>query len=161
MLRALIASTALTLLLVGGAAHAAEPELGPEQLREASAILGDTWSPFCPGRTLSSCTSGKAAEWREDVRRWLAEGRTREEILARLQARVPDFTLETVPETGGTRYGPWVLGGLFLVALAGLGLFHARKGVGPAGGEASTVTDAKPETADRRALSRELEELED
>lgn len=160
MLRALLCSLTLT-LLAGNLAYAASPELSPEQLREASAILGDTWSPFCPGRTLTSCTSGKAAEWREDVRRWLAEGLTRDEIYARLQKRVPGFTLNTVPETGGTRYGPWVMGGLFLIALAGLGLFHARKSPPKAGGETSAPPKHEHANLDRRALSLELEALED
>jgi cytochrome c-type biogenesis protein CcmH/NrfF len=128
-------------------------------LREASAIFGETWSPFCPGRTLASCTSRAASEWRQDVREWLAKGATREEVMDRLRERRPNFQFETIPNTEGMRYGPWVLGGLFLAILAALGVFHARRSAGPTGGEASPVPAAP--AVDRRALDRELEALED
>lgn len=144
----------------GEAPAAANVRLDEAQLREATSIFDDTWSPFCPGRTLSSCTSGKAAEWREDVRKWLAEGLSREEVMARLQARVPGFTLDTIPDSEGVRYGPWVLGGLFVAALGVLGAYHARRGsLRPS--ETETTKEKEGSSVDRKALAAELEALED
>jgi cytochrome c-type biogenesis protein CcmH/NrfF len=54
-------------------------------------------SPFCPGRTLASCSSQSAAEWLADVRVWVAEGATDEEITGRLQSRTPEFDLSADP----------------------------------------------------------------
>lgn len=145
-------------LLAVGVAAAPAPESDPAQLREASAIFDSTWSPFCPGRTLASCTSGKASEWREDVRGWLAEGLTREQVMDRLQQRVPGFTLETVPDSGGIRIGPWILGGLFAIALLVLAWFHSRRT------PQTETREANPKQAtgeEARLLARELELLED
>ena len=145
------------LLVTGLLVGAPEPQLDEEQLREASAIFDETWSPFCPGRTLSSCTSGQAMKWREDVRSWLAQGESRQAILDKLQARVPDFTLETVPDTGGTRYGPIALGGVFAVALVGLAWQHGRR---REGAEAPAAPDTSAGNPDAERLARELEDLD-
>ena len=89
----------LMLVLLQGVATAQpagspeEVELSLEDRRHASALSSSTLSPFCPGRTLSSCPSGKATEWRRDIRTWVAEGLDDKEILARLQARAPGFQL--------------------------------------------------------------------
>lgn len=145
------------LLLALGLAAAPPPDLTEAQLREASAIFAETWSPFCPGHTLSTCTSGKAAQWRGDIRVWLAEGLTRDQIMARLQARVPQFSLDTVPDTGGARYGPWVLGGAFALILGGLAWATARRSREP-----DPAPPAAPprEGEDARRLARELEAID-
>ncbi len=153
---------ALLLATSGSLALAAdaEPQLTPEQLRIASSIMDDTWSPFCPHRTLSSCTSGQAGAWREDIRRWLAEGHTREQIIEKLQERVPGFTLNTIPDTDGIRYGPWVLGALFAVVLAVLAVIHSRRS-----SKVPPQTRAEPASApggrDRRLLDAQLAALDD
>jgi cytochrome c-type biogenesis protein CcmH/NrfF len=65
--------------------------------REAVGIIRSTASPFCPGKTLDSCPSSKAAEWRQDVHDWTRAGVTPEEVRARLQARAPGFDLSVRP----------------------------------------------------------------
>lgn len=57
-------------------------------------------SPFCPGRTISSCTSPAAAKWRNDIETWVAEGVPSEEIKARLEARA-GRDLSFVPTSDG------------------------------------------------------------
>jgi hypothetical protein len=58
-------------------------------------------SPFCPGRTLSDCPSSYAAEWRQDIRVWIAEGLSTEEIRKRLEQRLPEGAeLSGAPDTG-------------------------------------------------------------
>jgi cytochrome c-type biogenesis protein CcmH/NrfF len=61
-------------------------------------------SPFCPGKTLNSCPSPKAGEWRRDIREWVGEGVPEPEIRDRLQARVPGFDLSIPPVKSG-----WVI----------------------------------------------------
>lgn len=75
------------------------PELTSEQMRQASSITANTLSPFCPGATLAMCTSRQASTWRADIRTWVAEEVSSEEILSRLQARVPEFQLSAQPNS--------------------------------------------------------------
>lgn len=91
-------------------ASPAEQEPSPRVAGLARSIM----SPFCPGRTLQSCPSPEAARWVADIREWTAEGRSDEQILQRLQARVPGFALAGPPTSTG-----WLLG-LLPVAAASL-----------------------------------------
>jgi len=68
------------------------------------AIVRNTASPFCPGKTLNSCPSPKAGEWRRDIREWVGDGVPEPEIRDRLQARVPGFDLSIPPVKSG-----WVI----------------------------------------------------
>jgi cytochrome c-type biogenesis protein CcmH/NrfF len=75
-------------LLFGvSAATAADGEATAEPEGWAYKISHDLMSPFCPGRTLSACTSPQA----DDLRMWLivqeASGRSREDVEAELFER--------------------------------------------------------------------------
>jgi cytochrome c-type biogenesis protein CcmH/NrfF len=76
----------------------------PPEGRQVQTIVRNTLSPFCPGKTLDSCPSPKAGEWRRDIRAWVAAGVPEPEIRARLQERVPDFDLRIPPVKSG-----WVI----------------------------------------------------
>jgi cytochrome c-type biogenesis protein CcmH/NrfF len=76
----------------------------PTEGRQVQLIVRNTASPFCPGKTLNSCPSPKAGEWRRDIRAWVAEGVPGPEIRDRLQARVPGFDLSIPPVKSG-----WVI----------------------------------------------------
>ena len=67
-----------------------------ESERQAEAISRSIMSPFCPGRTVSSCPN--AQPWREDIRKWVREGVDSEEIKRRLAERVPKHDLAGVPK---------------------------------------------------------------
>lgn len=69
--------------------------------RQARRIVQTTSSPFCPGKTLDSCPSPKAGEWRREIDAWTAEGVSEAEIRERLQSRVPIFPLEVPPVRWG------------------------------------------------------------
>ncbi len=69
--------------------------------RQVQSIVRNTASPFCPGKTLDSCPSPKAGEWRRDIRGWVEEGVAKPEIRDRLQARVPSFDLSIPPVKSG------------------------------------------------------------
>jgi cytochrome c-type biogenesis protein CcmH/NrfF len=91
-------------------ASPSEQEPSPRVAGLARSIM----SPFCPGRTLQSCPSPEASRWVADIREWTAQGRSDEQILQRLQARVPGFALAGPPASTG-----WLLG-LVPVAAASL-----------------------------------------
>jgi len=71
-----------------------------QESRRAHAIASRIMSPFCPGSTVASCTSPRAAAWRADILSWVREGRTDEEIRARLQSQVPGRDLSGTPDSG-------------------------------------------------------------
>jgi cytochrome c-type biogenesis protein CcmH/NrfF len=75
-----------------------------QESRQIQAIVRTTNSPFCPGKTLDSCPSPRAAQWRQDINAWVADGVEEEEIRERLQSRVPSFELRPAPVKTG-----WVI----------------------------------------------------
>jgi cytochrome c-type biogenesis protein CcmH/NrfF len=96
-------ATISAFLLAFGSASASAEEI-PAQSRQVQSIVRNTASPFCPGKTLDSCPSPKAGEWRRDIREWVGEGVPEPEIRDRLQARVPGFDLSIPPVKSG-----WVI----------------------------------------------------
>jgi cytochrome c-type biogenesis protein CcmH/NrfF len=122
---------------------AAAAGLPPEELeRQAEAISRSIMSPFCPGRTVSACPN--AGPWREDIRKWVAEGVDAEEIRRRLSERVPEHNLMGVPKN---RLG-WVLPVGLGVGAIGILIFLLRYLVSAkAGGSASGSREAAPAPA--------------
>jgi len=93
----------LVLFALGCASVPAE-DASTDEGRQVQSIVRNTLSPFCPGKTLNSCPSPKAGEWRRDIRTWVEEGVPEPEIRERLQARVPAFDLSIPPVKSG-----WVI----------------------------------------------------
>lgn len=77
------------------------PVDGSSESRQVQTIVRTTNSPFCPGKTLDSCPSPRAAEWRQDINSWVGEGVPESEIRERLQKRVPSFDLSVAPVKSG------------------------------------------------------------
>jgi cytochrome c-type biogenesis protein CcmH/NrfF len=106
--------------------------LPPDEIeRQAEAIARSIMSPFCPGRTVSACPN--AGPWREDIRKWVAEGVNADEIKRRLGERVPEHNLMGVPKN---RLG-WVLPVGLGVGAIGILIFLLRYLVSPKAGSAS------------------------
>ena len=95
---------AISALLFAFACAPAPVEDAPDEGRQVQTIVRNTASPFCPGKTLNSCPSPKAGEWRRDIREWVVDGVPEPEIRDRLQARVPGFDLSIPPVKSG-----WVI----------------------------------------------------
>ena len=126
-------------------ARADGPAAGPamsaeERDRQAEAIARTVMSPFCPGRTLSSCPN--AAPWRADIRQWVSEGVPADEIRSRLAARVPTQDLTGMPQN---RLG-WLLPSALGVGAIGLLVFLLRYLIkpGPPPPPPGPTTEAKP-----------------
>jgi len=97
-----IGFVSMVFLMLGCAS--ARAEATPAEGRQVQSIVRNTASPFCPGKTLDSCPSPKAGEWRRDIREWVGEGVAEPEIRDRLQARMPGFDLSIPPVKSG-----WVI----------------------------------------------------
>ena len=87
-------------LLLGASTATAEGEATAEPEGWAYKLPNELMSPFCPGRTLSACTSPQA----DDLRMWLivqeASGRSREDVEAELFERWGDV-LRPAPRAEG------------------------------------------------------------
>jgi cytochrome c-type biogenesis protein CcmH/NrfF len=81
--------------------------VAPAALAQSAETEGWAWSyfnevmsPFCPGRTLSACTSGQA----DTLRMWIlvqeAAGRSQEDVHAELIAKYGDVVLSAPRPTG-------------------------------------------------------------
>ncbi len=93
---------AFSALLFGlGCAPVPAEDIPADEGRQVQSIVRNTLSPFCPGKTLNSCPSPKAGEWRLDIREWVEAGVPEPEIRDRLQARVPMFDLSIPPVKSG------------------------------------------------------------
>ena len=88
-------------LLGGAAACDSGSPKDSTKSRAVQTIVRTTNSPFCPGKTLDSCPSPKAAAWRTDINEWVEADVPVEEIRERLQERVPAFDLEPKPVSSG------------------------------------------------------------
>lgn len=109
-----LAFAAIMSFLPGARANVDEAEVD----RRAQEIIRTTMSPFCPGRTLDSCPSPNAADWRDDVRKWVAEGVPTPEIRERLTRRVPDVDITGAPSTALDAVLPILLTVLAVLLLA-------------------------------------------
>lgn len=124
------------LFLVAGAAAAAPAE----EQTWGYALAHELMSPYCPGRTLSACTSGEAAELRQWILLQEAAGASREDVIATLEERFGDV-IRSTPEAEGWGLAAWLLPGaaLLMGALVVMGVLR-RMVAKPA--EAGAVTPA-------------------
>jgi len=80
----------------------------------AYGFFNEVMSPFCPGRTLSACTSGQA----DTLRMWIlvqeAAGRSQEDVHAELVAKYGDVVL-SAPRPEGFGVTAYVLPALFFL----------------------------------------------
>jgi cytochrome c-type biogenesis protein CcmH/NrfF len=126
-----------------------DPELILQQLSN------ELMSPYCPGRTISSCPSAYARKLEDDILAQAQAGKSRDEIEQGLVARFG-------PEIVGYAPQPAVLYGSLLVGLVALVLvaLAARRWVRRPGARASGPQAPEPES-DLRPTRAELDELED
>jgi cytochrome c-type biogenesis protein CcmH/NrfF len=168
--RALAVTLTATALLSAAAASSpafadeAVPQLSDQERdREAEAIARTVMSPFCPGRTVSSCPN--AGPWRDDIRKWVGEGVPAEEIRRRLYERAPETNLTGTPPN---RLGWFLPVGGALLAVGAL-VLTLRRLVRPSKPSTNTTanssTDSAEQTSKNKAdydarLDEELESLE-
>ncbi|HVL81426.1 MAG TPA: cytochrome c-type biogenesis protein CcmH [Actinomycetota bacterium] len=105
-LRLLIAAVALA-----SASCATAP---PTEAQRVRALESRVWSPYCPGRVLTDCSTRQSAELREEIARRVADGQTDAQVVAWLRSNYGDEVLAApAPDRRGTL--------IWLVPLAVLG----------------------------------------
>ena len=144
------------LALLAASAAASANQTTDEQARRAHAIASKVMSPFCPGSTVSTCTSPRAAEWRADIETWVKEGKSEAEIRQLLAARTPTHDLSGTPRTSLGWGLPIILAAAALALLWWLLRRFAR--ARPAA-EPQVQLSEEPKLDEQ--LDRELHELDD
>jgi cytochrome c-type biogenesis protein CcmH/NrfF len=148
-----LAAISATLLFGALAATAADGEAAAEPEGWAYKISHELMSPFCPGRTLSACTSPQA----DSLRMWLivqeASGRTREEVEAELFERYGDV-LRSAPRAEGFGLTAYVFPVLaFLAGGVFIAIFLSRQTRAAATTESSSQP---PDPELERIIDQEL-----
>ncbi|MEE9275231.1 MAG: cytochrome c-type biogenesis protein CcmH [bacterium] len=128
-------------------------------------VLGSIMSPACPGKLLLNCPSGEGAQLRELVRRKIAAGSTKEEIVKYF---VDVYGIESLPTppAEGFYLTAWLLP--FAGLLGGFGVFcvlvrswsRRRRESADAPEEAGGSPEGGAEKSLEARLRRELDEYE-
>ena len=155
-LRACLLGLGLTALLSTAAAAQApverKCEISEQDVSKRVAKLSDILkSPFCPGKTLMNCTSYQAFEVRKEIKAWVFECLSDDEIIARLRVRFGE-SVQNPPQPWYTVFVPFlpfVIGAVLLVFV--LITWRRRMQAHQAAPPAAEVT---PEDADRLAKLR-------
>lgn len=133
-------------------------QASPEAEQLTRDLSNDLMSPYCPGRTISSCPSEQARKLEDYIMEQAEAGKSREEIETILVGR---FGREKL----GSKTDPLVLYGSLGAALAAglLIVFATRKWLRPAPAAASAVASGggAPRPERPRATQAELDGLED
>lgn len=91
---------AAVLLLLPAVAAGQGAAYDEDVLRQARDIYNQIMSPYCPGKTLSNCSSGAAEQLRHDIRDRLAAGEPPEMIIASLVEEFGESVLAAPPNEG-------------------------------------------------------------
>jgi cytochrome c-type biogenesis protein CcmH/NrfF len=146
---------------VSSPAQPTPEELQAEELTRD--IAAEMPSPYCPGRSISSCPTEAARELEDDILQLAKQGNDREQIELVLVSRFGEEKMGKAHEHG-------VIVGVVVGAVLGLGviLYMARQwlrpsasvaaGTGTATTAAATLAGVKPSELDR--LEEELDELD-
>jgi cytochrome c-type biogenesis protein CcmH len=153
MKTAVIAAILLILPAVAAGQGAAYNE---DVLRQAREIYNQIMSPYCPGKTLSNCSSGAAEELRADIRSRLAAGETPEMIIQSLVEEFGESVLAAPPNEGVGRLA-WLTP--FVAIVFGLAVIVAfvRRYYRPA---PPAATSPAPDAGLRARVEEELESHE-
>ncbi len=142
---------ALTLAAIAPPARAADAA------QVAADISSSVMSPFCPGLTLHDCPSDAAARLRDRIQSWVEEGRSRSEIMDRLNDEYGP-AIAAAPPRQGAGLIVWLLPALVALAGAAIAWRLARRWAGSGHdppprptAEEATILDAELAEMRRRA----------
>ena len=140
----------LALLVAGGAAPASAEEAW------SAGMVDDLMSPYCPGRTLRSCTSPQAGELIVWIEQQEAEGRDADAVYTELLTEFGDEIRQapTASGFGAAAYAVPVLA--FLLGGALVAVFLRRQGGGATGDSPGATTPAASDPELERLVDEEL-----
>ncbi len=151
--------TLLFTLLLGFAAPALAQAAAPacairyeEAARLATELAADLKSPYCPGKTLQTCTSSQAYDLRGEIRDLYCAGRSRDEVVALMQARFGE-DIANPPQPWYTALIPFIpfILGILLILWA---VKRWRRGGPTKGAHVDDAAPLSPEDAERLARLR-------
>ena len=87
-------------MMVPAAVFSQQAGYDADILKQARQIYNEIMSPYCPGKTLSNCSSGAAENLRQNIRDRLAEGETPEMIMESLVEEFGESVLASPPNEG-------------------------------------------------------------
>ena len=125
----------------------AERRAAEEASRRVNRLSDQLKSPFCPGKTLLTCTSYQAFELRKEMTNMIHDGKSDEEILAALRDSFGD-ELENPVQPWYTilvPIMPFVLGGLIAAWVFSMWLKGARREEDEGPSEQPEVDEAQRE----------------
>ena len=133
-----------------------ESALYDQDARRAQKLADDLKSPFCPGKTLKTCTSPSAAVVRRDIQEMVRKGMSDDEIVEALKSKHDreGFSVANPEQPWLTIFVPFIP----FVILTGAMLFLVRRWQKPM----TSQTDDQgqpgddPNAADRAALRARL-----
>ena len=105
-MKSIIIITVLALMLPA-AVFSQQSGYDADLLKQARQIYNEIMSPYCPGKTLSNCSSGAAELLRVNIRERLAEGEPPEMIMASLVEEFGESVRASPPNEGVGRLA-WV-----------------------------------------------------
>ena len=122
-------------------------------------LSNELMSPYCPGRTISSCPSGQARKLEDDILAQAQAGKTRQEIEQTLVERFGPQIIGYAPQPV-VLYGAAVAGFAGLLLLAWAGKRWRRRSVGMAAIGAAPVVGGLS-ARDRGRLDDALDEVDE
>ena len=81
-------------------------QAGPAE--RAQAIEREVWSPYCPGRLLSDCTTAQARELRDEIGDRIERGESSDDVLEWIRRNHGDEALAR-PELRGAGFAIWLV----------------------------------------------------
>jgi cytochrome c-type biogenesis protein CcmH len=97
-----LAAVGLLVILAGCAPAPASVEA------RARRIESQVWSPYCPGRLLSDCSTRQAADLRDEIETRLRRGETEADVMAWLRSNYGEQVLAR-PEASGAGLAVWLV----------------------------------------------------
>jgi cytochrome c-type biogenesis protein CcmH/NrfF len=151
-----VAVSAVTL-----SAHAQDDPRRPVTDDEVNAVSKKLYCPVCENITLDTCGTLACAQWREEVRILLSEGKTPEQVIANFVARFGDRVVGTPVDPTLRALAlvtPWLLSALVLLATGAVLLRwrQARPAAAPSAPVTKTAASVRTFEAYRARLEADL-----
>ncbi len=124
--------------------------------KQSFEIYGEIMSPYCPGRLLRDCPSGKATELKERIYKDLENGVEKEAIVSALVKNYGSSIIAT-PPTSGFSSLVWIAPAIFVLAGLGIISFFVSRSIG---GDKlkKTKVAPKPDLTKNGATNKEIDD---